>query len=1514
MSETTLQKELDLLTELITGPLISEVATKVLRPALDALYPQLKIDPTLATVVSPAWTITRDRVIPGKNSYESLTNVLVRLGYTGKYVNYIDGEHFLTLHPGVEPMVQLAVKIDAIGALLNALAPLLFNAYQQQQLDYWNQEASPATPRWHRLSQSLQDVWNLDATLDWNEDEKAIARAVFNQPDRATRRASDKYKTRACLIDVDGLKTQGDPGSHSWILDAAVLVGTLGERTFVLTHSIVEGFRRYDTIEALGERLPARHNMRWRLYEPDGNFFHHQACALIALEIDAIGDLSSPDNSTPPRLSTAGHSHPRNFSDASPQPASHFSKVEALTPDWLKNASPADLTRYSRHLMDIASLREKDAGKTFLDGVPALRDFTLQRLREQMINEHPDASALKLEDVEMSITSVVVIGTFVVPSKPQVLRLSLVELALQNLVGLPLGNKAVYFKNGKATPAWMTPAYLEQLVRQVNIGDTYPALIKQKLLSDPPEQSRRQDLYTRHLRIQLPLQALQCKIREQAGIDERGYQYVLAALQEKPADRYVDGQEIIIRPLAFVHDAQGTADTVANMFVIGPRLSSKGPCLLYRPLLEHPLLQYPGEANLLYAIKHSKTLRQSVLAWLPDAVRFNYSQYAFPGELPAVWTIGQLLVEPSSLLGKMANVTFSSQALAGEPVAALFKANAEAIVTLADRQSVSNAEARWATLKQGAWMMFSVALPFLGRTLSTAAWVWQIMDDLQQASDAREAEDSDTAWSAMTDLLLTLSMVLAHQAAARQRSAAPAVEKIAAERPAPHALPAPKPSVTRLPDWQSSQPPAAHESSLHTPGALTPKGLGKVLDALSIDEPAGLKPAAPAPGPYQHLRGLDHRWYAQVGQRWFEVTLNDNEDVQIIDSRQTPAIKGPLLVHSAKGQWFVDMRLRLRGGGRRLELMRKNQQRKSDLRQKLEAFDARKHQLESELQTAENAFTQANLQSLGDTLDAQVAEYGAYIELLKEYNALEPLQNYRPVLVSCLDNQLSLTQKWFALQHPSFTEALRQSLTLLDQKAPEGTLTPRQTYQFTSDMTQHYIHRIEFANARIAEMTRLGKDASEIAREYSLHMPAFKLADLKMFQVSIAQELCINDSAPGDLAAARQAMEKMVEDVCLTIQSSLDLTASGEAVPLLERIDGFNDLVEQFANLDQRIADLAPEFPEELLGDSLEIMRERVKAFNEPTTRQLTSLLLERRLLAPTPGPSRSAPPRSRIIKTRFKGTVVGTPRPRKAGEEANLYDVTSPLTGKVIATFHEKSPGNWLEHVPAKAPSTARPTLDLSIQKGQILLDQMPAFSRRTESHANQAGRIPVEIEEMFNQQARRMKQAAEAIEKALTDLNATDGGQTSAVDLVRQLNEGAAGLYEQGRQARISMIKKQPPTAARVQWLHEKGLVEIVRVPGRSRLKGQRKDFLEEYEIRERAAGDSKGVLWYAHFHYPKADTPADGYTAAHLKTASQRKLGSAFEMKTAPSSSELIAIYRSEISPQLAKALFLPGGKPN
>jgi hypothetical protein len=54
--------------------------------------------------------------------------------------------------------------------------------------------------------------------------------------------------------------------------------------------------------------------------------------------------------------------------------------------------------------------------------------------------------------------------------------------------------------------------------------------------------------------------------------------------------------------------------------------------------------------------------------------------------------------------------------------------------------------------------------------------------------------------------------------------------------------------------------------------------------------------------------------------------------------------------------------------------------------------------------------------------------------------------------------------------------------------------------------------------------------------------------------------------------------------------------------------------------------------------------------------------------------------------------------------------------------------------------------------------------------------------------------------------------------------------GLTEQGRAARIDMIKRQPPTAAPVSYLHRQGEIDIARVDGRTNLSGARRGDLSQ------------------------------------------------------------------------------------
>lgn len=115
--------------------------------------------------------------------------------------------------------------------------------------------------------------------------------------------------------------------------------------------------------------------------------------------------------------------------------------------------------------------------------------------------------------------------------------------------------------------------------------------------------------------------------------------------------------------------------------------------------------------------------------------------------------------------------------------------------------------------------------------------------------------------------------------------------------------------------------------------------------------------------------------------------------------------------------------------------------------------------------------------------------------------------------------------------------------------------------------------------------------------------------------------------------------------------------------------------------------------------------------------------------------------------------------------------------------------------------------------------------------------------------------------------------------------------------------MIKHQAPTAERVEWLHSQGLIRIVKVVSRRALKGPNKDYLDEYEIRDKESGR---VLWYAHFHYATKDAALEDFTADHLKTREQKGLGGSHQ-RTGPNDWDIIEIHRRKIGDQLAKSLF-------
>lgn len=1505
-----------LFTELYVGPSFRETASHLLRQSLREHYPTLDIDPDIAMVGTPTWQLIGDEIVAGPTHYQSLSEILAIQAVVAEPALYIEGEHFLTQQPIVEPAVHLPVRIGEIAKTLNLLAPVMLRAFQQQLVDHWNQTNGNGA-HWQRLSTVLRAIWNVETADDWSATECAMARTLFTSPDKADRKGKDPYNLKACLIEID--RIDAEQVTHRNEVVIAVLIGEHEGQTSILMHSLLKGYEKFPSLEQLGHSLAAhlpsstgKQELYWSLYEPDGNFFDQQACSIVTVLVEAVGDIVFSDVRDTHTADVALGTPPAVVPVATDE-GPGLEWYQRQLPDWLMNASNADQHFFARHLKDLAALHSQNAGRSYLDDIPPIEAYALKMAKAQMLKEHPDSANVPLDKIQLEVKSPVIWGAFVVPGQFDTSTFSVAELALQNLIALPTGNRSLKTENGFNLPEWLDADYVVSLVTAVDIGSTYPALVKEKLLDDPQESSRRKTLFKQHLLIQLPMQALQAKIRQQEGIDERGYRYVAAVLQDDLTDRLVDGQTLVLRPLAFrpLRRTSASLDTVANMYVIGPDDPAAGPCLLYRPMFTPALMQFPSPANLIYAISQSSSLRESVLAWLPEAVRSDYANYVFPGTVPSPWQVADALIEPDKLWTMSGPMTLGEQVLNGDRFHTLFKANADALIELADRQSVSNAENRWATFKRAGWLIFNLVLPFLGRSVGTAVWIWQVVDQLQTFIEAQEHGEKQAEWSALTDVLLNLGMAITLHVASRShrpgypRKSRPALPKATAAKDvtvkqqlsAPHELPAPH---------------------LHIAGAIkrAPDELAKLLDSFKVSKPQNLGAAETAEGQYQHLYRQAQHYYAPVGERWFEVSADEDEPVVIIDPKK-PERTGPALIHNARGQWFIDTRLRLRGGGPKKQQQKSQTDAQAEAdkaQQRLSQFEQDKTATQEQVQQARVAMddpqastsAQARRHTYLQKLETQRNSYESALQQLKILNVFAPTATYQEQAVSYVDAELKLSETGIREAQVTFTPKLETVLDQIKHQISHPQDRQIDDARALTDMSQDMIERLNYIESRFAQLRAMGKRGFEAIREHRKHLPAYTAQYLRALQVTMARNLCVDDSTTTTALDAWNAIDRIVDSADLTILSFRESLLERSESRLDERIEILASLVEQFNIIDERLQDFAQEFNDVALTSPLTRLREKVRGFYNETVGHLELLHDAREALRsrPTPPPT---PPKTRkkIIYTRYNGVLIGEPRRSALGEETGLVDIRSPLNDEIIATFHEKPAGIWVQREsPAEASSS--PTLDVAtcVNQAQDLLDQLPAFKQRAAEQAAKPERSAIGIEWLYHQHALKLEQASANIEQALTEGNITDSRLGSAAVVNKRLSEAVQALYSEARSYKSLLIRKRPPTVQGVEWLKQNNEIVIKKTVKRRRIKGPGKNYLDEYTISNR---NDRSVLWYAHFHYSTDWVPAKAFLRARLKTPQEHGRGEEADTLNGLSEKQKTAIYLSEINLEQARRLF-------
>lgn len=788
------------------------------------------------------------------------------------------------------------IDLGEFQLALEDICQTLRATLQQQLLDYWQQSTDNGMSRWQWLSEVLKDTCasNINGALHESDHDLYLAlTGLVIQSEKSHRQLfNDFLRPPAYLLQF----TLNDGVNRLSLIYPALLVTDKSGTVLIQPSGACKRFsNESDCIRNIARHLQDRWDiasLNVRRYEPEANIFDELARVLIDQQLVDVERIQIPvdelfesaeqqfDQITDPLRLLAG-TLPDLY---------QVETIDKHLPQWLKGADAYDRRTYRRYVSAMATTHLEYEGATFFTSLTPIRDFAYQTLLDQMSRDGHEP--VNPDEIELNIR--VARGVPGGWGSIETISLGVIDFALENLAGLPWGTMTLKSLNQRDVPAWLTPDYLKDLIQSVDIGRTYPAYLKQHLLDNRNEALSRQNLFTLHLRNQLPLQALEAKLKGVHGFDAYGTGLIMAL-----ADGGEAAAKIVVKPL------QLRLGPVLNMFIIAANDRSGAPVILYRPFYSPSLIQYPSRSHLGQAIESDLTLQKSIHDWYKAVVR--HTELLGANEIRLRWELKQM---PS---------------LDSDVFQHLYEANSRALVELADRQSVSNAESRWAHFKTLGWLIFESLLPLVTGPAATAGWLAQLAVSLKTDLQALSQSDGQDKSFAVADLLLNLAAVLMHAgriatdprdaASVAEPSVEPPVLEYSGENPAPVVPDVPDVPVAEKPGLPSEQHPqvdlAVTQNAWATPRPSLSVAQRALLDSYALEQPADL-PEPVAQGRNKGLYRYKDKWHALVEGQFFRVSIEEGP-VLIIDPVDSLR-PGPFLTRDSQGRWMVDNKLYLKGG------------------------------------------------------------------------------------------------------------------------------------------------------------------------------------------------------------------------------------------------------------------------------------------------------------------------------------------------------------------------------------------------------------------------------------------------------------------------------------------------------------------------------------------------------------------------------------------------------------------------